>query len=218
MSKVRIGVSLAGVAALAALTAGCGSSSSSGGSMLTKVGDGEKQLNLVVWAGYAENGSTDKTVDWVSGFTKETGCVVQSKTAATSDEMFSLMQTGQYDGVSASGDSSVRMIDAGLVAPVNVDLVSNYADISSFLKDQPYNSSGGKHYGIPHGWGANYLMYNSKVVTTAPDSWGAVFDTNRARPWGLTETPLAYDPPVSNPAELAPVQQEKADEIGRAHV
>ena len=193
MSKVRIGVSLAGVAALAALTAGCGSSSSSGGSMLTKVGDGEKQLNLVVWAGYAENGSTDKTVDWVSGFTKETGCVVQSKTAATSDEMFSLMQTGQYDGVSASGDASVRMIDAGLVAPVNVDLVSNYADISSFLKDQPYNSSGGKHYGIPHGWGANYLMYNSKVVTTAPDSWGAVFDTNSPYKGKIT----AYDAPIS---------------------
>ena len=46
---------------------------------------------------------------------------------------------------------------------------------------------------------------------TGPPFAGAVFDTNRARPWGLTETPLAYDPPVSSPAELAPVQQEKAD-------
>ena len=34
-------------------------------------------------------------------------------------------------------------------------------------------------YGIPHGWGANLLMYNSDVVKPAPTSWKAVFD---ARP------------------------------------
>ena len=50
------------------------------------------------------------------------------------------MQTGEYDGVSASGDSSVRLIDAGLVAPVNIDLIPNYADLSPFLKDQTYNT------------------------------------------------------------------------------
>ena len=64
--------------------------------------------NLVVWAGYAEDGSTYPEYDWVHPFQDQTGCVVKSKTAATSDEMFQLMSTGQYDGVSASGDSSVR--------------------------------------------------------------------------------------------------------------
>jgi putative spermidine/putrescine transport system substrate-binding protein len=180
-------------ATVALVATACGSdSTSSGGKALDKLGTAEKQLNLVIWAGYAEDGSTDKTQNWVGPFTQETGCAVKSKTAATSDEMFSLMQTGQYDGVSASGDSSVRMIDAGLVAPVNTGLVKNYADLSSFLKDQPYNSSGGKNYGIPHGWGANYLMYNSKVVTTAPDSWGAVFDTNSPYKGKIT----AYDAPI----------------------
>ena len=185
---------LAALAATIALVAtACGSSStSSGGKPLDKVGDGEKALNLIVWAGYAENGTTDPAYNWVGPFEKDTGCKVQAKTAATSDEMFSLMQTGQYDGVSASGDSSVRLIDAGLVAPVNTGLVKNYADLSPFLKDQPYNSSGGKTFGIPHGWGANYLMYNSKVVTTAPDSWGAVFDTGSPYKGSVT----AYDAPI----------------------
>ena len=106
--------------------------------------------------------------------------------------MFQLMGTGQYDGVSASGDSSVRLIDAGLVAPVNTALIKNYADVSSFLKDTKYNSSGGKNYGIPHGWGANYLMWNTDVVTTAPDSWGVVFD--KASPYSGKVT--AYDAPI----------------------
>jgi putative spermidine/putrescine transport system substrate-binding protein len=180
-------------ASVALVLAACGSDSGgSGATALDKLGTAEKQLNLVVWAGYAEDGSTDPAYDWVQPFEKETGCDVQAKTAATSDEMFSHMQTGQNDGVSASGDASVRLIDAGLVAPVNTGLVPNYADLSSFLKDQPYNSSGGKNYGIPHGWGANYLMYNSKEVTTAPDSWGAVFDP--ASPYKGKVT--AYDAPI----------------------
>jgi putative spermidine/putrescine transport system substrate-binding protein len=86
----------------------------------------------------------------------------------------------------------VRLIDAGLVAPVNTDLVKNYADLSSFLKDQPYNTSGGKHYGIPHGWGANYLMYDSSKVSPAPDSWAAVFDTKSPYSGKVT----AYDAPI----------------------
>jgi putative spermidine/putrescine transport system substrate-binding protein len=172
---------------------GAGSAdTASGATAPTAIGSGEKALNLVVWAGYAEDGSTDPAYNWVKKFTDDTGCVVKSKTAATSDEMFNLIGTGQYDGVSASGDASVRLIDSGLVAPVNTALIKNYADISSFLKDQSYNSSGGKNYGIPHGWGANYLMYNSDVVSPAPDSWGAVFDKSAAFSGKVT----AYDAPI----------------------
>ncbi len=180
--------------ALALVLSACGSSSSdsSGGKELTAIGAGEGALKIVAWAGYAENGSTDPATDWVTKFQTDTGCKVDVKIGNTSDEMFQLMQTGEYDGVSASGDASVRLIDAGLVAPVNTSLIKNYADISSFLKDQPYNSSGGKNYGIPHGWGANYLMYNSDVVTPAPDSWGAVFD--KASPYKGKIT--AYDAPI----------------------
>ena len=70
-------------------------------------------------------------------FEEETGCKANVKIGNTSDEMVQLMQTGEYDGVSASGDASVRLIAAGEVAPVNVDLIPNYADLSPFLKDQP---------------------------------------------------------------------------------
>ena len=39
-------------------------------------------------------------------FEKETGCQISVKVAGTSDEMVELMRTGQYDGVSASGNAS----------------------------------------------------------------------------------------------------------------
>ena len=52
----------------------------------TTLGKGEGQLNIVAWAGYVERGETDKNYDWVTGFEKETGCKVNVKTAATSDD------------------------------------------------------------------------------------------------------------------------------------
>jgi putative spermidine/putrescine transport system substrate-binding protein len=163
-----------------------------GGTMPTSIGAGEGHLNLVVWPGYAEDGSNDPNYNWVGPFQQETGCQVTSKVAATSDEMVQLMHTGQYDGVSASGNASTRLILAGDAAPVNVDLVKNYTDLSGFLKDQPYNTYKGTHYGIPHGWGANLLMWRPDKVNPAPDSWGAVFDANSPYKGKVT----AYDDPI----------------------
>jgi len=184
------------------LLAGCGGGSTSsktadGPSVpkvatLASVGPGEGQLDLVNWAGYAEDGTNDKTVDWVHPFEKATGCKVNDKIGNTSDEMVTLMKSGQYDGVSASGDATLRMICGGLVAPVNTALVPNYATIQDFLKKRPWNSVNGQMYGIPHGWGANLLMWNTKVVSPAPTSWSAVFDP--ASPYKGKVT--GYDSPI----------------------
>jgi putative spermidine/putrescine transport system substrate-binding protein len=163
------------------VVAGCGSSSDSESSdEVTSIGKTEGALNLIAWAGYAEDGSTDKKVDWVSGFQDKTGCQVSTKTASTSDEMVKLMRTGQYDGVSASGDASVRLIEGGDVDAIDMSILSNYADVNPSLKDQPYNTIDGKNYGMPHGWGANVLLYNTDDVKPTPTSWGAVFDEKEA--------------------------------------
>ncbi len=164
-----------------------------GGSMPTSIGAGEGRLNLVVRAGYAEDGSADPNRNWVGAFQDETGCTVTARVAATSDEMVQLVHSGQYDGVSAPGDASLRLILAGDAAPVNVDLIRSYPDLSGFLKDQPYNTYRGTHYGIPQGWAANLLLWRPDIVQPDPDSWGAVFDP--ASPYAGRVT--ARDDPMS---------------------
>jgi putative spermidine/putrescine transport system substrate-binding protein len=197
-STRRLAVALAACAALLTACSGSDTSGSGGSSAPPKmepaaaVGAGEGQLNLIAWAGYAENGSNDPKVNWVTPFEQQTGCKVNVKIGNTSDEMVQLIRTGQYDGVSASGDATLRLIYAGDVAPVNPKLVPNYETISSFLKDQAWNSVGGQMYGIPHGWGANLLMYNTDVVKNAPDSWGAVFPGAPEYRGRVT----AYDSPI----------------------
>jgi putative spermidine/putrescine transport system substrate-binding protein len=190
--------------ALAGLTAaGCGGDDDDdgggggdggGSEALTKVGKGEGELSLIAWAGYVEDGSTDPNVDWVSDFEKETGCKVSVKIGNTSDEMVTLMRTGNYDGVSASGDATLRLIAGGDVDPVNTDLVPNYKDVFDALKDQPHNTVDGVNYGIPHGRGANLLMSNTDVVKPAPDSWGIVFGGPESQKYKGKVT--AYDNPI----------------------
>jgi putative spermidine/putrescine transport system substrate-binding protein len=159
---------------------------------LTSLGAGEGAVNIVSWAGYVEDGSTDPAVDWVSDFEAATGCQVNNKVAGTSDEMVTLMQSGDYDVVSASGDASLRLIYGGDVAPVNTSLIPNYADVFEGLKLKPWNSVNGVSYGMPHGRGANLLMYRTDIVTPAPTSWGAVFDPNSPYAGKVT----AYDSPI----------------------
>ena len=201
-AKRRLFAGLAVAAAMGLVAAGCGSSKSTSSSGTTapaapavpeSIGAGEGQLDIIAWAGYAENGSNDPKVNWVGQFETDTGCKVNVKVGNTSDEMVQLMQTGQYDGVSASGDASNRLIVGGNVAAVNTDLLTNYPDISPFLKMQPYNSSDGVAYGMPHGWGANLLMWSPSTVTPAPDSWSVVYDPSSPYKGKIT----AYNAPIT---------------------
>ena len=56
----------------------------------------------------------------------------------------------------------------------------NYKTVFSDLKDQPYNTFDGTHYGIPHGRGANLLVWNTDDVKPGPKSWDVILDPNKA--------------------------------------
>ena len=138
------------------------------------IGPGEGELNLVAWAGYAENGANVKEYDWVNPFiAANPDCSkVNVKTADTSDDMYTLMVQGHgvYDGVSASGDASNRLIDRAEVAPIDPAVIPDFKDLTPFLQDPPHNTVNGFHYGVSHGWGGNTLMYRTDKFPTAPTS------------------------------------------------
>jgi putative spermidine/putrescine transport system substrate-binding protein len=191
-------------AALVLAVAGCGSDSGDKTSagpggftapdvpMMKSLGKGEGSVSILAWPGYAEDGSNDPKVDWVSPFEQATGCNASVKYFGTSDEALNLMKTGDYDVVSASGDATLRLIASGDVAPVNTDLLTNYGDIQPFLKDRPWNSVNKVMYGMPQGWGANLLMWRTDKVKPAPTSWSSVFDPSSPYKGKIT----AYDSPI----------------------
>lgn len=189
---------LALVGVLAVLAAACGGDGGGGGGGQGDGGpkawkydpnaQGEGALSLIAWPGYTEP-------DWVKPFEQETGCKVTVKPGNTSDEMVNLMrqQGGTlYDGVSASGDATNRLIANGDVAAVDVTTFPDYAQVMESLKAPPHNTVDGVHYGVPYMWGPNLLMYNTEVVKPAPTSWDVVFEADSPYAGKIT----AYDSPI----------------------
>lgn len=156
------------------------------------VGAGEGQLDIVAWPGYIERGETDKAYDWVTGFEKETGCKVNVKTAATSDEMVSLMTKGGYDLVTASGDASLRLIAGKRVQPINTALIPNWKNLDPRLKDAPWYVVNQQTYGTPYQWGPNVLMYNTDVFKQPPPAGACCSAPRTCRT--ASRTKVAYKP------------------------
>jgi putative spermidine/putrescine transport system substrate-binding protein len=173
--------------------------------VVQEVGEGEGAVNIISWAGYIERGETDPAYDWVTQFEEDTGCKVSNKTAGTSDEMAALMQEGSgFDLVTASGDSSLRMIQSGSVQEINLDIIPSYNTVDERLQNAPWHTvdkdgdGTAEHYGVPYQWGSNVLAYNTEVFgNEPPTSWNVVFEETML-PDGKTnkDRVQAYDGPI----------------------
>src|SRR5215813_11958534 len=203
MKKWARGGVLLAAASAAVLVAACGSSggggtsSSNGGTsgltppqaktaVPSSVGPGEGKLNLIAWEGYAQP-------QWVKPFEKATGCQVSAKYAGSSSEMVSLMGGGgggQYDLVSASGDADLRLIYSGDVKPVNINLIPQWKNFHPFLQSPPFNTIGGKHYGVSYEFGPNVLLYSTKAFSSAPNSWSVIYDKKYAGQVTVPNNPI----------------------------
>jgi putative spermidine/putrescine transport system substrate-binding protein len=170
MRRIRRGHVLLAAAAAALCVPASGVGSSSDDSTITKVGKTEGQLNLIAWEGYTQP-------QWVKPFTKATGCKVKPKYGGSSDEMVTLMRTGQYDAVSASGDASLRLIFGKDVRSIDPTLIPDYKNFIPALRSPPHNTVKGVHYGISLQWGPNTLLYNTKKVKPAPKSWAVLYSS-----------------------------------------
>ena len=199
------------LAALAIVAAACGSddttSGATGGAIeppktYTKIGETEGALELIAWAGYVEDGTSEggEDFDWVTPFEDATGCQVNVTYGDTSDEMVTLMRQGGgtvYDGVSASGDASNRLIAGGDVGAIDTSLFPQFANVIG-----PLNPDGGTNdahyvvdgnvYGTPYMYGPNFLMYNTDEVTPTPTSWDVTFEADSPYAGSIT----VYDSPI----------------------
>jgi putative spermidine/putrescine transport system substrate-binding protein len=157
----------------------------------------EGELEMIAWPGYIERGDSDKAYDWVTPFERDTGCKVNVKTAATSDEMVALMNQGRYDLVTASGDASLRLVAAKRVQPVDPSRIPSFGTIDDRLKTGPWFNVDGKVYGVPYQWGPNVLLYSTKVWKQPPTSWAVVFEDQKL-PDGKSNKGRvqAYDGPI----------------------
>ena len=137
-------------------------------------GPGEGELNIIIWIGYAESGAERPRIRLghpVPGADRLRG-ELEGRRHVRPDGQLNATGGGTYDGVSASGDATLRLIANGDVAPIDPATIPGFSDVAPFLQNAPHYVVDGVHYGTPHGWGGNVLMYRTETVTPGPDELG----------------------------------------------
>lgn len=173
---------LAIVVVLSVLVTACGSEPAPGPEITVPpgvrsartLGPPEQRLDLLAPAGYAEDAT----------FAAATGCDVRLTPVSGSDDVVRKLSTGRYDGALGTGDATVRLIAAGAIAPVNMRLVPNYADVYDGLKQRAFNSVGGQMFAVPVGRAANLLLWRRDKIPGTIGSLGAVLDQPQTASYG----------------------------------
>ena len=147
----------------------------------------EHRLDHVAFPRYSEAGGDDPRVNWVQPFVQKTGCKVHVRTVRSSTELLDVVDQGSYDGVAAFGDVTQVLTGGKEVQPIDTDLIPAYGDVYPALKTLPQNLEHGRIVGIPHGRGADLLLWRTDLVHPAPRSWDVLNDPRYAGRIGLRD-------------------------------
>ncbi len=131
----------------------------------------EGQLTLLVWEGYADD-------SFVKPFEEKTGCEVNAVYVGSNDEIVSKVISGRgaADLISPSNDTTLRLVSAGAVAPVDVTKVPNMADFLPQFQSPDWLKKDGEVYGVPYGWGIVRIIADPEAVPAETDSLGFLWD------------------------------------------
>lgn len=159
-------------------------------------------INVYNWGQYISDG-TDGYLDVNAAFTEATGIEVNYMTFDTNESLYTKLKTGgsSYDIIVPSDYMAGRLIDEGLVQPLDFSNIPNYQYINEAYKNTAYDPR--NEYSVPYTWGTVGVIYNKKYVDEADiGSWDLLwnekyagkilmFDNNRDA-FAIAESQLGY--------------------------
>jgi spermidine/putrescine transport system substrate-binding protein len=161
-------------------------------------------LSIYNWATYI--GETT-----VSDFEALCGVRVIYDVYDSNESMIARLRQGNpgYDIAIPSDYAIVIMIREGLVQPIDLNNIPNYANIDDRWKDLFFDPE--NEYSVPYLWGTFGVGYNVNQVGEEITSWQQVFDHNGPVAWvddsrsmiGIALNLLGYDPNSMDPDEIA---------------
>ena len=145
-------------------------------------------LNVYNWGQYISDGSED-TLDvnalfeeyFEENFAEEYGFSVEVNytTFASCEDMYNKIRSGatSYDVIVPSDYMIARMIDEGLLEPLNFDNIPNFANVDPAYKNLYYDPDNA--YSVPYMFGLIGVIYNTNVVPEDEEnigSWQLLWD------------------------------------------
>src|SRR3954470_15354480 len=130
------------------------------------------ELNFMVWEGYTDTLFTRP-------FENACGVKVNATYMGSSDDLVAKLRAGgaeTIDIISPSSDAATAIIEAGLAAPLDLNRIPSYNDLSKGFRELKVARKDQDVFGLPWAFGPNPLIYDTSKVRTAPASWGELWD------------------------------------------
>ncbi len=187
-------------------------------------------LYVYNWGEYISDGSDD-SMDVVKEFEKLTGINVEYTTFDTNEGLYSKLQSGSayYDIIIPSDYMISRMAQNGMLEKINYANIPNFEKyVDQDFKNPDYDAN--QEYSVPYTWGTVGLIYNTKYVTEAVDSWEILWDekysgkilmfSNSRDAYAIALRTLGYSMNTENPEELREATEllKKQKDVVQAYV
>lgn len=180
---------------------------------LTACGGSKKNvINVYNWGQYISDGS-DGYIDVNDAFEKATGIHVNYMTFDSNESMYTKLKTGgsSYDVIIPSDYMIARLIDEGLLLPLDFENIPNYKYIDDAFKNAEHDPD--NVYSVPYTWGTVGVIYNSAYVDEADvGSWDLLWNEkysgkilmfdNPRDSFAIAESLLGFSQNTRDPDEL----------------
>lgn len=132
-------------------------------------------LYVYNWGEYISDGADD-TLDVNAAFEEKYGIDVVYETYDNNEVMYSKLKGGgvSYDVVIPSDYMIERMIAEDMLQPIDFSNVPNYKYIAEKYRNLAHDPN--NEYSVPYTVGMVGLIYNTEMVSEAPDSWTALWN------------------------------------------
>lgn len=136
-------------------------------------------LNVYNWGEYISDGS-EGTLNVNAYFEELTGIKVNYTNFDSNEDMYAKLKSGgaNYDIVIPSDYMIARLKDEGMLEKLDFGNIPNYKYILDEYKGLYFDED--EEYTVPYNVGYVALIYNTKLVDEAPDSWEALWDERYA--------------------------------------
>jgi spermidine/putrescine transport system substrate-binding protein len=130
-------------------------------------------LNITAYDGFVPP-------DFHQQFQSETGTAVRVRLAASqAPELTLLVAEREHpltDICTVTANRLHQFVEASIIEPIDTRRLKNWGRINPLYSEADWNRVDGAIMGVPLVIGANVLVYDTREVTPAPDSWAVMFD------------------------------------------
>ena len=119
-----------------------------------------KDLNIYTWADYFG-------AETIEQHKKQTGVNIRLDYYDSNEVLETKMLTGSsgYDVVFPATSNAAREFQAGALATIDTDRLSNYANLNPAILSSLDKVEGGRKIGVPYTWGTIGIAYNVAEIT-----------------------------------------------------